>query len=611
MKNLFLSMLAVAGMLMATSCSKEDAVSESSDFVNATFTIGAENGIGTRADIGKGLSANTVACAVFDANGEEMPALRQYVPVSGKQATYRVRLAKGQDYRVAFFAYNADSNGNSSYYDVTDMKSIKILPNQASNIEARDAFTNFINIAAADLTNKSNIEKTVYLKRPFAQLNLGIDQTEYDDAKNAGVVITNSAITVSSVWNAFNAYDDDIADDATSAPMVFAMNVIPNESLTIGTDEYTYLALNYLLVGDKGQEKSLTDVEFKWETANGKTNEPTTHFLNIPVQRNYRTNIIGKLLTTPAEFTIKIDSNFETTDGYVEEVETVISKSVKNAAELQDAINNAPIGQTRIVLSQPITGGQNFVVNQKKDVQILIDGQDKMLVGNFTVNGGSQWGGTEGLSLQNIQFTTSATGEYNIVTVGENSGSSRYAHNVTITDCNFVWMNSYDENCKVVGIRAYQANDLTVNNCDFSKLHSVAQITGGNNVKFQQVSSDNCVRGISLGSATNALITNCNINATGDKKYGIRHNADYETAGLKIVESTINAYFPVVVRCTNGAAKNYTLAFEGNNTLVKGADSDYHVAIAMSEYDTVGETLTALSGTVVVNGADSSWVIFK
>ena len=167
MKNLFLSMLAVAGMLMATSCSKEDAVSESSDFVNATFTIGAENGIGTRADVvGKGLSANTVACAVFDANGEEMKALRQYVAVKDKQATYNVRLAKGQNYRVAFFAYNADSNGNSSYYDVTDMKSIKILPNQASNIEARDAFTKYINIAAADLTNKSNLEETVILKRP-------------------------------------------------------------------------------------------------------------------------------------------------------------------------------------------------------------------------------------------------------------------------------------------------------------------------------------------------------------------------------------------------------------------------------------------------------------
>ena len=609
MKNLFLSMLAVAGMLMATSCSKEDAVSESSDFVNATFTIGAENGIGTRADIGKGLSANTVACAVFDANGEEMAALRQYVPVNDKQATYSVRLAKGQNYRVAFFAYNADSNGNSSYYDVTDMKSIKILGSQASNIEARDAFTKYINIAAADLTNKSNIEETVTLKRPFAQLNLGVDDDELADAEKAGVVITNSAITVSNVWNAFNAYDDDIADDATSATMEFAMNAKPTESLKIGTDEYTYLALNYLLVGDKGQEKSLTDVEFKWETANGKTNEPTTHFLNIPVQRNYRTNIIGKLLTTPADFTIIINSDFEPADDYVEEVEKVISKSVKDADELQAAINSAPVGQTRIVLSQLIAG--DFVVNQKKDVQILIDGQGNIFNGTFTVNGGSQWGGIEGLSLQNIKFMTSATGEYNIVTVGENSGSSRYAHNVTITDCKFVWMNNYDENCKVVGIKAYQANDLTVNNCDFSKLHSIAQITGGNNIKFQEVTSDNCVRGISLGSATNALITNCNIKATGDKKYGIRHNADYETAGLKIVESTINAYFPVVVRCTNGSAKNYTLTFEGNNTLVKGADSEYHVAIAIDEYDTVGETMIPLSGTVVVNGADSSWLIYK
>ena len=62
-------MLAVAGMLMATSCSKEDVVSESSEFVNATFTIGTENGIGTRASvIGQGTTVNKVACAVYDAN---------------------------------------------------------------------------------------------------------------------------------------------------------------------------------------------------------------------------------------------------------------------------------------------------------------------------------------------------------------------------------------------------------------------------------------------------------------------------------------------------------------------------------------------------------------
>ena len=69
--NFFVGMLAVAGMFFATSCSQDEMFNESvnGDFVNATFTIGAENGIGTRA-VGEGLTANTVVCAVFDANGE-------------------------------------------------------------------------------------------------------------------------------------------------------------------------------------------------------------------------------------------------------------------------------------------------------------------------------------------------------------------------------------------------------------------------------------------------------------------------------------------------------------------------------------------------------------
>lgn len=611
--NFFVGMLAVAGMFFATSCSQDEMFNESvnGDFVNATFTIGAENGIGTRA-VGEGLTANTVVCAVFDANGEEMVNLRQYLPVVNKTAIYSKRLAKGQDYRVAFFAYNAqDAAGTSLYYDVTNMKSIKVLGNQASNVEDRDAFTAYVDIDGDELTNLSNVEKDVTLYRPFAQLNLGVDETERQDAANAGVVITNTAIKVTNVWNAFNAYDDDIADDAVAAPMEFALNGVPTQKLTVNGAEYTYLALNYLLVGDKGAEKSLSDVEFKWEAVGGKTNEPTTHFVNIPVQRNYRTNIIGKLLTTPADFNIVIDAAFEDPD-YVEEVETVISKTVNSAAELQNAIDNAPVGQTRIVLGSDING--NITVNQEKDVQILIDGQGKLFKGTLTVNGGSQWGGIEGLSLQNIKFINFADGEVDMITVGKNSGSSRYAHNVNVSNCDFIDSNPYnDANCEVVGIRAYQANDITVNNCDFAKLHSIAQITGGDNIKFQEVTSTTCLRGINLGSATNALITKCAITAVGGNKYGIRHNADYETTGLKIVESTINAWIPVVVRCTNGAGKNYTLTFEGVNTLTKGADSEYHVAIEgdKNDYDTAGESMTPLTGTVEVTGADASWSIFK
>lgn len=313
-KNLFISMLAMAGMLLATSCSQDELLTEPSngDFVNATFTIGTTDGIGTRATIGNGTKADKVACAVYDAEGTELTELYKVVNVVDMKATYEVRLAKGQNYRVAFFAYNSAADA----YNVQDLKNITVKGDQNSNIENRDAFTNYVDVEAT--VNAINENVTLY--RPFAQLNLGVDNTELEAARKAGVVIAKSKIVVTNVYNQFSAYDNAVVATAEPMTMTFAMNAIPTERLevdvnrdgTIANDEtFNYLALNYLLVGDAGTEKSLTDVEFVWENADAsKTNNPTTHFLNIPVQRNYRTNIIGSLLTNPATFNIIIDADF-------------------------------------------------------------------------------------------------------------------------------------------------------------------------------------------------------------------------------------------------------------------------------------------------------------
>lgn len=594
-RNLFFGMLAIAGMLAASSCVKESInVPEGNDIV-ASFTINATDAIATKA-IGDGTTVDKVACAVYDANGDEMTALREVVEVNGKTAYYSIRLAKGQAYRVAFFAYNEAANA----YDLTDMKSIKI-NSACSNVEGRDAFTNYVDIEAEKTMN--SISENVTLYRPFAQLNLGVDAQELADAAKAGVVVSNTQVTVTNVYDAFSAYDNTVASDAVLGTCTYALNGVPAEKLVVNGDEYTYLALNYLLVGDKGAEKSLTDVEFVWATADGKTNNPTTHFVNIPVQRNYRTNIIGKLLTNPAEFNISIDADF---DGeYVENVVTVTNNVVTTASELQAAINAAVEGQNIITFGANIGGA--IVVNQKKDVQILIDGQGKEFTGTFLVNGGSVWGGIEGLSLQNIKFRANTmTNAVDIITVGENSATSRYAHNVTVTDCTFVPLMSGVNAQKSVVIRAYQANDITVVNCEASGFHSFAQITGGTNVKFEQITSS-CVRGISLGSATNCVVSNCNITATD--KYGVRHSADSGADALKLNSNTIDAFIPVVVRHTNTTpVTNYQLVFEGANVLTKGGD--YHVAIAEQEYDTVGQVLTALPN-VTVTGADAAWAMFK
>lgn len=313
-KNFFMSMLAMAGMLFATSCSQDELLNEptTGDYVNAKFTIGTSDGIATRATIGNGTKADKVACAVYDKNGTELDELYKVVDVTDKKATYEIRLAKGQSYRVAFFAYNSTADA----YTVTDLKNITIKDSQNSNIENRDAFTAYIDVDAT----VNAIEENVTLYRPFAQLNLGVDNTEWTDAVNAGVTVDKSKIVVTNVYNKFSAYDNAVVATAEPVTMTFAMNTIPTEELEVDvdrdgtiadTEKFKYLALNYLLVGDAGTEKSLTDIEFVWENADAsKTNNPTTHFKNIPVQRNYRTNIIGKLLTNPAKFNIVIDERF-------------------------------------------------------------------------------------------------------------------------------------------------------------------------------------------------------------------------------------------------------------------------------------------------------------
>ena len=168
-KNLFMSMLAIAGMLFATSCSQDELLNEptTGDYVSAKFTISTPEGIGTRAavNVGEGTTVNYVACAVYDATGEEMPDLRQSRPITNKTAEYSIRLVKGQAYRVAFFAYYGEDNGISDYYNMQYLTDIKI-KDAKSNIEHRDAFTNYVDVTAQE--SMKAVEKPVTLYRPFA-----------------------------------------------------------------------------------------------------------------------------------------------------------------------------------------------------------------------------------------------------------------------------------------------------------------------------------------------------------------------------------------------------------------------------------------------------------
>lgn len=352
MKKIIFALSAIATLFVA-SCT-QDRITEldTNDYVSVTLTLGTDHKLATRA-IGDETFVNQVACAVYDAKGDELTNLKQVVPVNGDKATYATRLAKGHKYRLAFFAYNSEAD----VYDVRDLKNIKVNTSKLYSNDVRcDAFTAYYDVDA-DETMQS-INERVTLKRPFAQLNFGIDDAEKNAAANAGIAVTKSQITVSNVYKAFSAYADEVVGEPSE--MEFQMNDIPaEETFVVNGNTYYYLVMNYLLVDNTASENSLVDLEFTYE-ADGSMDNPVTNYYNVPVQRNYRTNVCGKLLTSSVNVEVDIEKGF---DG-----EYVVAR---NAEELKAAI----LKGGNIVLANDITPETTIDVKEGVDVHLDLNGK--------------------------------------------------------------------------------------------------------------------------------------------------------------------------------------------------------------------------------------------
>lgn len=572
-KNLFMSMLAIAGMLFATSCSQDELLNEptTGDYVSAKFTIGTSDGIATRATIGNGTKADKVACAVYDEKGTELRDLYAIRDVVDMKATYEIRLAKGQKYRVAFFAYNSTADA----YDVTYLTDIKVKDSQNSNIENRDAFTAYVDVDAT--VNTINEDVTLY--RPFAQLNLGVDNTEWTDAVKAGVTVAKSKIVVTNVYDQFSAYDNAIVATAEPKTMTFAMNTIPTEELEVdvdrdgtiaNTEKFKYLALNYLLVGDAGTEKSLTDVEFVWENSDAsKTNNPTTHFKNIPVQRNYRTNIIGKLLTNPATFNIVIDADF------IDSPEDDYIVSVWDGESATTPVADAD-GVYRISSAEELVGMMNDskYPNCNKYQNVVLE-CDIDLAGNTISGFGDASGFFDGIfdgqghSISNFNIDATDRTYY----AGLFNQVSQYSGTNTVIK-NLIVKNATVAGSGQVGVIAGGMNGNTiVENCKVynstvkavKKVGSVVGYTAGGTVKDNY--AENCVIEYSEKEASEIL--------------------GFENTGSTVSGNTFNNI--TFVASAAALAKEMT-PVDGVITLTR-------------DYTVTGDwTSLALSGTVTING---------
>ena len=227
---------------------------------------------------------------------------------------------------------------------------------------------------------KGAVNGNVTLKRPFAQLNIGTNDME--DAANTGLDTSalRTSVKVKNVYKNLNLMNGGVGEDAT---VTFEENNIPKGQFTANGNTYDYLALNYLLVGT---DKGVVDCEFTY--TDGTTNGSKT-ISNVPVQRNYRTNIFGSILTGAVDLGITIDPAFEEPDYNYD-----MYAELLNAAQYADnedrgvwafRVNNGTLILKDATGTGTIDGGAGL-----EHSMLWANGSDAKIIinsGNYTVGG--------------------------------------------------------------------------------------------------------------------------------------------------------------------------------------------------------------------------------
>lgn len=305
MKNYFHTLLSAAALLLAVSCSPIDELfsGENGEAQMVSFTIQAGQEQSRAA--GDGNTVDQVHYEVWDKSTGKLVISSvtgksdgQPVGIVDKTATVNIRLVKGLEYEIVFWAHNEQGTG---YLIEDGLENIRLKDGVKANKETYDAFYQVLTDYKVN-----NVVKTVVLKRPFGQLNVGTSSEDWQKAINLDVEIDRSTISVTQVANVFNARTGKIARQDGLTQLTFDLEDVLKETFKVEGTSYHYLGMNYFLADT---EKTLHDLTITLNDGDKVIN--TLRIINTPIQRNWRTNIIGDLLTSKENFRVVVEPGFE------------------------------------------------------------------------------------------------------------------------------------------------------------------------------------------------------------------------------------------------------------------------------------------------------------
>ena len=346
-KKLLKSFAAAAMSVLAIACAKEP-VTGDGQTVEATFDVDVPGVMATKA-IGDGMTASQLYYQVFDEKSNPIEGLGvQTKKMNSGKTTVTFQLVKDQTYNFVFWAQTP----TEGYYEIDGTEGLKkISANYAdknANDENFDAF-----YSVEKLTVNGPISESVTLTRPFAQVNIATTgklaagpaskELDFDGA--------TSTVTFKNVPTEFSPLSSDDVVDGTES-VVFASAAVPEGNITVAGKEYKYLSMNYVFAPKNG---SVYDVAAELTVA-GKTVPVSVP--NVPLKRNWRTNIVGNLLLTGAQFNVIVDPVFENeeTMAYDEEAFRAAVAAGGKVSLSQNMTLTKPLSLTKSTTTEIVIG---------------------------------------------------------------------------------------------------------------------------------------------------------------------------------------------------------------------------------------------------------------
>ena len=386
----FKYLAAAALTMLAVSCNKEQ-VTEVPDgqMVDVTFTAALPGEMATKA-LGDGQTAKTLYVSVYENDTEKthLGDLDKTATFTDLKTQVTFSLVKGKTYNFVFWA---QAEG-ATCYDIEDLKNIKISYEGAvANDETRDAFY----ATRKELKVNGALTETIKLYRPFAQVNFGT--ADLFDAAVAGFIPAQSAFTATDVANVFDTFNaEGKVEGPATDKVTFAKAEIPGGGETLVTKDgtkYLWMTMNYILPVGKQGEKHISNVTAEFIPENG---DPITASApQAPVQNNYRTNILGNLLTSQVIFNVEIVPIFNEPDNDIDLV------NIKNAESLKAlfATGGEATLAADLVLDESVAvkSGKEVVLNLNgKTVKNNSNSSAFNVYGSLVINGEGTVDGGEG-----------------------------------------------------------------------------------------------------------------------------------------------------------------------------------------------------------------------